>query len=432
MLMLRRLLQLDQPAPVRTNNDLAAEVERNYRWNFTVNLLDGASFWFGLNTISATTIIPLYVSKLTDNTVLIGLIAVLSQAGWFLPQLFVAGITERMARKKPMVINVGFFTERLPAWLWPISVAVAPFSPKLALVLFFTSFAWHHLGGGIIAPAWQDLIARCFPVQRRGRYLGTTTFTGTGMGALGAIVSGWLLKEYPFPLNFTLIFFVAAVAINMSWFFISLTREPVPPAVVWPTEQPGLRARLAQIVKADVNFRWFLLARLLLVFGSMGVGFVTVAAVQRVQVSDSVVGLFTVALLVGQTTGNLLSGWLADHFGHKWPMEAAGLSAAAAFGLAWLAPGVGWYYWVFLLLGISAGVNLVSGTLIVMEFSRPEQRPTYVGLASTAVGIGSVIAPLLGGWLAGFSYGWLFALSCGISLLSMLVMRFYVSDPRAE
>lgn len=428
--LVRRLLQLDRPAPLRLSSEVAAEVERNYRWNFTVNMLDGTAFWFGLNTISSATIIPLYVSKLSDSTVLIGLVAVLAQAGWLLPQLFVAGLVERLPRKKPMVINVGFFTERLPTWLWPLSALLVPFSPIAALVLFFAGFAWHHLGAGVIGPAWQDMIARCFPVNRRGRYFGTTTFIGTGVGALGALLSGWLLETYPFPFNFAYIFLIAAIAINVSWAFLSLTREPVQPAEPSPHAPPRLWGKLVAIVKADVNFRNYLIARITLAFGSMGLGFVTVAAVQRLNVSDITVGLFTVALLVGQTTGNLLAGWLADRFGHKGPLEAAGLCAAAAFGLVWLEPGVDWYFLAFGLLGISVGASIVSGLLIVLEFSRPEQRPTYVGIANTGVGVGSAIAPLVGGWLAGASYGWLFALSALVSVASVALMSVTVKDPR--
>jgi len=59
---LRWLLRLDQPAPTRTDEELAAEVERHYKWNYAVNLIDGASFWFGASFISASTILPLFIS----------------------------------------------------------------------------------------------------------------------------------------------------------------------------------------------------------------------------------------------------------------------------------------------------------------------------------------------------------------------------------
>ena len=53
-----------------TPTDIQQEVERNYRWNFLVNALDGASFWFGMSFISSTVILPLYVSHFTNNPLL--------------------------------------------------------------------------------------------------------------------------------------------------------------------------------------------------------------------------------------------------------------------------------------------------------------------------------------------------------------------------
>jgi MFS family permease len=229
---LRRLLQLDQPILPRSESEIAAEVERNYRWNFTFNMLDGVTFWFGWSFASATTIVPLFVSKLTLNSLLIGLIAVIAQAGWYLPQLFTAGQIERLSRKKPVGVNLGFFTERLPVFVWPLAALLAFWSPALALLLFFISYAWHTLGAGLVSPAWQDLFARCFPANRRGRLLGIRTFIGTGVGAMEAILSSWLLEAAPFPLNFVYLFFIAAVAISLSWSFLAQTREPVQPAPV--------------------------------------------------------------------------------------------------------------------------------------------------------------------------------------------------------
>ena len=56
----------------------------------------------------------------------------------------------------------------------------------LALVLFLLGYAWHGFGAGLVATAWQDLIARCFPVERRGRFFGLTLFIGAAAGAAAA------------------------------------------------------------------------------------------------------------------------------------------------------------------------------------------------------------------------------------------------------
>ncbi len=427
---MRWLLQMDQPVAAQTDAEIQAFVAQHYRWNFTVNLLDGASFWFGLSFISSTTIVPLFISKLTDSPLAIGLAAVIAQGAWYLPQLFTANFVERLARKKPVIVNLGLFLERMPMWIIVLAAAVAGWSPRVALLLFFVGYAFHGLGAGVVATAWQDLIARCFPVDRRGRLLGTTQFIGTGTGALAASLSAWILSTFPFPQNFLYNFLGAAVFINLSWVFLALTREPVQAVTIPRQSNRQFMAELPRLVRRDWNFRHYLIARLLLAVAGMGSGFVTVAAIHHWAVADSTVAVYTAVLLVGQTAGNLLFGLLADKLGHKIVLEISGIAIMLAFALAWLAPAPGWYFGVFALLGIHGGAIVVSGILMVMEFSAPEKRPTYVGLTNTVVGLFSATAPLLGAGLASIGYRWLFAASALVGMVAFGLMRWWVQEPR--
>lgn len=424
------LLQLDRPVPPRSDDEIAAEVNRNYSWNYAVNLLDGVWFLLGTSFISSSTILPLFLSKLTTNPLAFGLLAVIAQAGWPLPQLFTANFMERLARKKPVVINLGLFAERVPIFVILAAALVAGRSPALALALVLIGYAWHAFGAGLVAVSWQDLVARCFPVDRRGRFLGVTSFLGAGSGALGAVLSTWLLNRYAFPINFTYVFALAAVALTLSWVFLALTREPAQAPTVRRRSNLEYLASLPDLLRRDVNFRRFLITRMILALGGMGQGFVTVAAVSRWHVPDSAAGLFTLALLAGQTFGNLLCGFLADRFGHKLCLVLGAAAGLAGYGLAWLAPDPAWYYGVFALLGFLSGAMLVSGILIVMEFSGPERRPTYLGIANTGMGLIGVVAPLLGAGLARVDYGLLFAISAAVNLAAIALFVGWVREPR--
>lgn len=429
---MRWLLRVDPAPPARSALDVAQEVERNYPWNFAFNLLDGATFWLGLSFMSSATIVPLFVSKLTDSQLAIGLIAVIANSGWFLPQLFTANAVQRLPRRKPVVINLGFFTERLPLWLLPLAALLAVEAPTLALVLFFLGYAGHAVGAGLVATAWQDLVARIFPVDRRGRFFGITTFVGNGTGALGATFSAWLLATLIFPTNFVATFALAAFFITLSWAFLALAREPEQ-AVTTPRQSSRqFWAGLPLLLRGDQNFRRFILSRLLMVIGGMGAGFLTVAAVSRWQVPDGTVGLYTLALLIGQTVANAAAGLLADRTGHKLPLELGSALLVVAYLLAWLAPTASWYFVVFLLLGLGTGAAVVSGTMIVLEFSPADLRPTYTGLVNTALGLMGMVSPLIGAWLATRSYDALFALSALFCLAGLVMLRAWVSEPRRQ
>ena len=424
------LLQTDRPVPLRGDDEIAAEVERNYRWNFGANLMDGALFWFGLSFVSSTTILPLFVAKLTSNPLLFGLLAVVGQGSWYLPQVFTANFTERMPRVKPIAVNLGFFMERLPLWIMILAPIVAVRSPALALIILFLTYAWHGVGAGLIAPAWQEVVARCFPVDRRGRFFGTTMFIGAGTAAAGAALSTWLLDTVPFAQNFTVIFAIAAAALTLSWAFLALTREPVQAVQTPPRSNRQFLGELPGIVRRDHNFRRFLVARGMLTLGGLGTGFITVSAIDRWQIADSVVGVYTAVYMIGQTAGTLAFGFLADRFGHKLSLEIGALASTLAFGLALAAPAPGWIFAVFFLLGINVGAVLVSGILVNMEFCAPPRRPTYVGIANTTTGLTAIAAPLLGAWLATTGYGWLFGAGAAANLAAFVALHWWVREPR--
>jgi MFS family permease len=426
----RRLLRLDEPLPTLSQAEFDATIERHYPWNFTVNLIEGVAYWVGMSFMSSATIAPLFVSKLTLNPLLIGLVAVIAQAGWYLPQLFVAGRIERLPRKKPWVVNLGFFSERMGALVWPVAALIAVHAPGLAVALFLVGYAWHTLGAGLVGPAWQDLVATCFPVNRRGRFWGLTTFIGTGIGTLGAFAASWLLRTFQFPTSFVYAFSIAAGGVLVSWAFIAMTREPVRREVSTAHTDRSMWSRLTAILRRNPNFRRFLVARLLLVCGGTGAAFVTVSAVQRWAISDGTVGLYTAALLVGQAIGNLVAGWAADRRGHKLSLEMSSVACMLAFVLAWLAPAPEWYYGVFVLWGVSQGAVIVSGILIVMEFTEVTERTTYYGIVNTAVGIGFVVMPLVGAGLATIAYSWVFAVSAVAGLAAWVAFRWYVKEPR--
>ncbi len=427
----RRLLELDKPVPDHSEEELDAQAAANYRWNFLWNVGDGAFFWFGLSFISATTILPLFVSKLSSAPFWIALLGVLSSAAWYLPQLLTAGGTERLARKKPIVINLGFFAERFPLWFLPLAALLATYSSTLALIVFFFFYAWHGLGAGAIAPAWSDMIARCFPVNKRAWFFGFTAFIGTGIGILGAVFSSWLLVAYPFPYNFAYSFALAALAVTISWFSLAFTREPVKrPAANVAKNSGASWQKILLIVRGDHNYRKFLIARFLINVGRMGAGFLTVAAIAQWDVSDAIVGWFTAALFLGQTIGNLVAGVLADRWGHKLTLELGQWMSLIAFGMAWLAPSPDWYYPIFFFMGLAAGITTVSSVLSCMEFSHRDHLPTYVGVGNTVSGLGSAVAPIIGGLLALYSYNALFAVSTIVSAAALFLLIFTVNEPR--
>jgi MFS family permease len=408
------------------------QVERDYRWNFLVNALDGASFWLGMSFISATVILPLFVSHFTDNPLWIGLIPFLLTAGSLLPQLFVANAVERAPRKKFFPVTLGFFLERMPIFLLaPMAYFLATSQPTMALIMFFFLYTWHCFGVGVIVVGWQDMIAKIIPVDKRGRFFGITNFIGNGAGILGALGLPILLDRFPFPQGYVIAFAIAAVLIFLSWVFIAFAREPAVVSRKPPISQLAYLRSLPAILRSDRNFCMYLLAQIVFSLSGMATGFLVVYAVQTWKLPDAEASGFTVALQIGLALANLFFGFLADRKGHKLSLEICMVVSVLSLVLAVSAPSPLWFFVIIFLRGaVNAGIFL-SGISIVYEFTDAESRPTYIGLANTIPGIAGTIAPIIGGWLAqAISYQVMFTLAAVLGVISWGMLRMLVREPR--
>ena len=410
---------------------IQAEIDKNYKFNFTVNVIDGTLFWFGASFFATRTIAPLFLSYLTDNTLVFGILATIASTGWLLPQMFTANWVQQRPIKKYLPVNIGLFTERLPIILLPLAAWAALKSHTLAIFLFIFLLAWHILGAGVIAVGWQDMLAKIFPVEKRGRFFGTANFSGNATGILGASAAAWVLEYFDFPYNFMVLFGIAGVFIFLSWISLAMTREPaVPPKKERLTNKLYWRS-LPQIIRTDENFRRFLYSQIVLTAGGMGMGFFTIYALRQWSISDGMVGLFTTSLMVGTALSNLIFGWMADKFGHKLVIELSTLALMLSSAIALLAPTPEYFYLVFALQGVYTAGIILSGIMIVFEFCEEDIRPTYIGLTNSSIGIFAGITPMIGGWLADTAgFAWLFGVSAIFSIVSFILLRFTVGEPR--
>ena len=74
---------------------------RSARRNFWMNVGDGATFAFGLSMVSRYTVLPLFVSRISSDPLLLGVLPALFSLGWLLPQLFTAPLVASLPRRLP-------------------------------------------------------------------------------------------------------------------------------------------------------------------------------------------------------------------------------------------------------------------------------------------------------------------------------------------
>ncbi|NPA90832.1 MAG: MFS transporter [Chloroflexi bacterium] len=406
-------------------------IRRHLRWNLAVNIIEGAFFWIGSAFYSFQTVLPLFVSKLTDNPYALGWLATVGNSGWLLPQLFTAQWVKRTPVKRDIVIKVGFFSERLPVLVLAlIAWFVVPRSPRMALWLTLFTATWLAYGSGLIAIAWQSMVAKVIPQEMRGRFLGTASALGMAGGALAASLVTYILNTYAFPGNFARSFALGALAGFLSWFFLSLTREPPDPVPDEEATSPLWR-EIPRVLRRDPHFTRYLIARMFIVAGNMGTGFLAVYAVERWHLSDGHAGVFNGVSMGAQFIAYLLLGTLADKRGHTLVLKIGALSTAVSFLVAAITPIPLLVYVAFAGLGTALAAYIVSGMMIVPEFAPQEELPLYFGLSSTLPGVISMLSPMLAATVTKlWGYRAMFALSATLAFIAALLFHTWVTDPR--
>ncbi len=407
------------------------EVRRHLRFNVVVSMLDGASYGLGWGFGSIGTIIPLFVSRMTDSALLIGLIPAVHIVGWQLPQLFMANSVSRLRRYKRLVMWMTIH-ERVPyLGLALVALFMATLGNTAALVLTFVMLIWQGLGAGFTANPWQSMIAKIIPPESRGTFFGAQAGLANIMISLAAVVAGYILVGLKDPVNFALCYLLVMVGMGLSYLFLSLTREPVDEEKVIPAEQPSPWKGGMEVLRRDKNFTAYLIVRILSQFSFMGSAFYIVYGLRRFGMSDLTAGFLTAALTIAATIANALMGWLGDRLGHRSMLIAGAVAVTLSSLIVWVAPSISWLYPVFILIGLGNVAYWTSGMALTVEFGDEVTRPVYIGLSNTLVAPATFIAPLIGGWIAdAASFQTTFALSAVSGLVITVLLYWLVRDPR--
>ena len=214
---------------------LSLKSNKDLRHNYVVNLLDAAFFGFGIGFASFSTILPLFISTLTDSALLIGLIPAIHNTGIQLPQIFTARSLNKVKRFLPPVMKATIH-ERLPFLGLALTSLLLPVIGRpAALILAFGCLIWQGLGAGFTANAWQNMLGRVIPSDFLATFFGLQAAASNLLASGAAVAAGVILERLASPADFTINFTACFILMLGSYYFLGLTHEPdreikLPPA----------------------------------------------------------------------------------------------------------------------------------------------------------------------------------------------------------
>jgi hypothetical protein len=400
--------------------------------NITLLGADYGLFLVGLAFASQATILPAFAAWLGAPNVVIGAIPAVMTLGWFLPSLFAAGHTEAMAEKLPFILRwTGW--ERIPYLVLALfAFVVAERAPGLTLAALLVLLLVSTGVGGLLMPAWMDLIGRAVPSAVRGRFFALSSLAAGVLGFGASFVVAVILDRVPAPASYGYCFLGASLFLGLSWLALLFVREPAGGPAAPPVGLGAYLARVPGLLRRDRNLAWFLASRAFGVAGTMGAGFYTVYALRAWDAPAAKAGIFTALMVAGHALGTLTLGWIADHAGHRLVLLVGAAATTVASVVALLAPTLGAFQVVFMLAGLHTAAISVSAMNVLLEFApTPRERPTYIGLGTTSMAPVAFAAPLLAGLLAdGIGFRAVFLLSLLTGTAGLVLLAALVRDPR--
>ncbi len=112
-------------------------------------------------------------------------------------------------------------------------------------------------------------------------------------------------------------------------------------------------------------------------------------------------------------------------------MSLGAFGAALSALLAWHATSANWFYAIYILEAIATvAIWTVPNALSVSFAKNEEERPLYIGLSNTLCAPVTILAPVIGGWLAdaaSFSVTFIISAVCGVLMTAAL--WFVMKDP---
>jgi MFS family permease len=405
-------------------------VRRNYWWNFTALILDSSIFSFAVAMLSVETILPYFVSHLSNQSFWVGVVPALYFLGEFFPQLFGAYLVHHMTTRKWPIVWIAV-SERIGILaIALVAQFVDKISSGLALGLFLLSYTLFTITNGLIAPAYNDYISKNI-VQHRGLFFGVREFGSGLIGLVASLTASSLLLGYTFPVNLRILFWIGFATSFISPFIEAALRE-IPYPVKKAEEKLGTFFKdIPSLVKKQVGMQKFLIARGVFGVCLLANSFFAIYAVRRFSLDVGVLGIFTMIILLTRSAFGFIWGYLGDHFGYKKNYIYSSVVLIGMGILALTSNGVWGFYIIAFGIGAVNSVIMTSDPNMIFQLSPPNETSRFVGIVNTIISPVMTFAPIVGGLLVdNFSYPALFIVQFTLSIIALVCIWRLMPDAR--
>jgi DHA1 family multidrug resistance protein-like MFS transporter len=349
--------------------------------NVLVFSVTGLMINFGVQVFQP--FIPLYLESLKANIPEIGIV----YAGMAIAtnlMLIPGGIlADRIGRKAVIVVGnlVGF-------GLYVALLGVSTWTT--ALLVFFIATAFSTL----VQPAYSSTVAESVEVKKRAHAFGTFYVLVYLGWALGAALGGFLPNPGKYELNIlvVVIFGVAAALGRFIFLKETLPRE---------TRAKAMKSEKHSVLDHITRNVWFVLIALFIFNFSSGLGqpIYAIFSTKQLHLSEAEFAIMISFAYLASMVGAFGAGRISKKLGVKIMMILAILIEGLLI-VPWVySPNAAFAIVVYALSGFFSQFFLVGNQTLVANVTTAEERGSVIGFISMAAGLGSIVAPYIGGEL---------------------------------
>ena len=354
---------------------------RSARLPTTVVALGITSFFTDIGTEMIFPLLPVFVASLGATPAFLGLVEGLSDAVASLLKLAAGQLSDRLPRKKPLVLlGYGIATFARPL----MGMAVLPWHVLAVRVS-------DRVGKGIRSAPRDVLLAASVPADQAGRAFGLHRAMDHAGAVAGPLIAtalvglGWSLRE---------VFLAAIVPGVLAMLALAATREPPPVA----TKAAKTSAPTAARPELPRRFYTYLAIIVLFSLGASSDAFLLLRA-RDLGVATAWIPTLWVVLHISKLISNYFGGALADRVARTRLIAAGwGVYALSYLGMGFAS--AAWHIWaLFVVYGVYYGLTEPSEKALVKDIAVREAQGRAFGLYHFTVGVSAIPASVLTGWV---------------------------------
>ncbi|NPA55731.1 MAG: MFS transporter [Epsilonproteobacteria bacterium] len=359
------------------------------------NVLHGFFLALAVTVAEPSTILPLIVHHFSNSVIAVGIFASLLKGGAIAVQLWAAFHAQEYARVMPHMRIVFFF--RWFSWfLIGLSIYfIGDKNKTLTLWLIGIGLFMFSFTAGFGAIYFKELIAKVFSKDYRGKTMANRQIWSAIGSILSGGVAGYVLANYPAPLNYAYLFMVSSFLMAIGFVAFGSIDEPIKQNTRQKEKSfmQFLQNAFA-FLKTDRRLRIQIIVILLGFSYLLAYPFVILKANQSFKLTGWMVGGFITIQMIGSIIGSFFM-WRRIH-NYKLMLRLSFTFALLAFVVALFANTPYMYAVVFLLFGFATDGFSISSMNLIFEIAPEDKRPIYTALQSNITSVG-LFFPIVGG-----------------------------------